>query len=243
MRVLITGGSRGIGKALVEAFHREGYDVAFTFQREEEAASAWASALLETGKNSGHHGQVRFYRLDLNAVDAGTLRQMLDCYGGFDVLIHNAGMAKDGPFYFMERQDWESVTGAALNSFFELNKLVLPGMIERRRGRIITMVSVSGEAGNRGQVNYAAAKGALIAASKSLAKEVGRSGILVNCISPGLIATDMTKDLEIASLKQLVPVGRMGQPEEVAAVALFLASDAASYITGTVLQVNGGMYS
>jgi 3-oxoacyl-[acyl-carrier protein] reductase len=144
----------------------------------------------------------------------------------------------------MDEGQWSRVLDTSLNSLFYVNKLVLPGMVANRWGRIIALASISGEAGNRGQANYAAAKGALIATCKSLAKEVAGKGVLVNVVSPGLIETDMTKDLPIKDeLKRLIPVGRFGQPDEVAKVVRFLASDDASYINGAVIRVNGGLYT
>ncbi|RYF39985.1 MAG: SDR family oxidoreductase, partial [Cytophagaceae bacterium] len=171
------------------------------------------------------------------------MEESLAVDGGYDVVIHNAASNDDQAFYFMEEEQWNDVIQTSLNSFFYINKAVLPHMIGNRWGRIIVMASISGEAGQRGQTNYAAAKGALIAASKSLAREVARKGVLVNAVSPGLIETDMTAQLHLQDILPMIPVGRMGRADEVAKVALFLASDDASYINGTVMQVNGGLYT
>ncbi len=187
---------------------------------------------------------VKFFKLDLlkDSIDEKIRRQTSED-GGFDIVVHNAGIADDAAFYFMTPDQWHSVLNVSLNSFFFINKACLAHMIEKKWGRIITITSISGEAGNRGQVNYSAAKGAMISATKALAKEVGRKGVLVNSVSPGLIETEMTKDLPPIDFKQMIPVGRLGRPEEVASVVKFLASEEASYINGTVVQVNGGLYS
>jgi 3-oxoacyl-[acyl-carrier protein] reductase len=170
------------------------------------------------------------------------MESALSLAGKFDSLVLNAGITADSPLFFMEEKQWNDVLSVSLNGFFYLCKAVLPGMIQSRNGRIVTLASVSGETGQRGQCNYAAAKGALIAASKSLAKEVGRKGVLVNVVSPGFIETDMTADMDFSSFQSLVPLARPGKPSEVASVVYFLCSDAAAYITGTVIQVNGGLY-
>ncbi|RYZ57982.1 MAG: SDR family oxidoreductase [Proteobacteria bacterium] len=162
---------------------------------------------------------------------------------GYDIVIHNAASTHDQAFFFLEEDQWNDVIQASLNSFFYINKALLPNMIQNRWGRIIVMASISGEAGQRGQTNYSAAKGALIAASKSLAREVARKGVLVNAVSPGIIDTDMTQDLALEQILPMIPVGRVGKADEVAKAVLFLSSDDASYINGTVLQVNGGLYT
>ncbi len=189
----------------------------------------------------------RIKALPLNLNDKASIRDFCETISredeGYDIIIHNAALNHDSAFFFLEEDEWTSVIETSLNSFFYLNKAVMPHMIQKRWGRILVMASVSGESGQRGQSNYAAAKGALIAASKSLAKEVARKGVLVNVISPGLIETDMTKDMPLSEVLPLIPQGRMGKAEEVAKAARFLASDDASYINGTVLQVNGGLYT
>lgn len=238
-RVFVSGGSRGIGAAIVRDFVRRGaYRVTFTYR---ERADLAAALIEELGAPEG----LRAVPMDLG--DKDSIRAGIDLAlageNGFDIVIHNAALTADGPFYFLEEADWEKVIDVSLNSFFFLNKAFLPHMIQQRWGRIITMASVSGEAGQRGQTNYAAAKGALISASKSLARELARKGILVNVVSPGLIATDMSQSVPVNEVLPLIPLGRFGQPEEVAKAVAFLASDDASYINGTVLQVNGGLYT
>ena len=234
----MTGGSRGIGEAIVKEFAADGHEVVFSYCNEAAPAEALAADLCARG------AAVAAIALNLN--DVAALRKAITvatAERGFDIVVHNAASTADSAFYFMSEEQWDSVIQASLNSFFHINKATLGWMIERRWGRIITLASVSGEAGNRGQANYAAAKGALIAASKSLAKEVARKGVLVNAVSPGLIATRMTAGLPLGDLKQMIPVGRMGRPEEVAKVVRFLASDDASYINGAVIRVNGGLYT
>ncbi len=236
---MITGGSRGIGAAMVRAFHDAGrYHVTFTYNKNREKAF---QLIEDLGNPTG------FKALPLDLNDKLSITSLLDKLveeePGYDIVIHNAASNDDQTFYFLEESQWNEVIQASLNSFFYLNKAFLPHMIQNRWGRIIVMASISGEAGQRGQTNYSAAKGALIAASKSLAREVARKGVLVNAVSPGLIETDMTAKGHFQDVTAMIPVGRMGTPAEVAKAVLFLASDDASYINGTVLQVNGGLYT
>jgi 3-oxoacyl-[acyl-carrier protein] reductase len=213
--------------------------ICFTYTQNESQAMTVANTATKLG------AEVRPLRLNL--LDKKSIEECVELSlqfsSRYDVVVHNAGVCSDTPLFFMEEQAWNDVVQLSLNSFFYLNKAFLPGMMENRWGRIIALASVSGEAGQRGQCNYAAAKGAVISATKSLAKEVARKGILANIVSPGLIETDMTSTLEIPYLKELVPLGRMGKAQEVANVVKFLASEEASYICGSVLQVNGGMYT
>lgn len=201
-----------------------------------------AECLIEELGRPEHVRAVQLNLHDESSIQAA-IGKALDWQPYFDIVIHNAAATADSAFYFMEHSAWQSVIQLSLNSFFHLNKAFIPGMIQKRWGRIIVLASISGEAGQRGQTNYSAAKGALIAASKSLAKELARKGILVNAVSPGLIDTDMTAELDLPELLQMIPCGRKGRPEEVAKAVLFLASEDSSYITGSVLQVNGGLYT
>lgn len=232
----MTGGSRGIGKAIVERFCQDPENrVVFSYRKEAAAAAELRDRL---GKDNVLPVQMDL--LDPKSIESALAEAESFC-AGFDVVVHNAGFCQDTPFYFMEADQWQNVIQASLNSFYYINKAVLSHMLGQKAGRIIVLTSVSGEIGNRGQVNYSAAKGALISAAKALSKEVARKGVLVNLVSPGLIETDMTEDVPFARLREMVPVGRMGKPEEVAGVVSFLASADASYISGAVLRVNGGL--
>lgn len=222
---------------MVRLFSQD-HQVTFTYNKGQDRAAALIEEL-------GHPPGLKALPLDLN--DKSSISAFCEMIAaeaeGFDIIVHNAASNDDQAFFFLEESQWSSVIESSLNSFFYLNKAVLPHMIQKRWGRILVMASISGESGQRGQSNYAAAKGALIAASKSLAKEVARKGVLVNVISPGLIDTDMTAHLPLKDLLPMIPIGRVGRPEEVAKAVRFLASDEASYINGTILQVNGGLYT
>jgi NAD(P)-dependent dehydrogenase (short-subunit alcohol dehydrogenase family) len=173
------------------------------------------------------------------------VQSALNEFGRVDILVNNAGISRDKSFLKMTRSIWDEVLGVNLTGPFNMTQAVLPGMVEAGWGRIINIASIVGQMGNFGQANYAVTKGGLIAFTKTLAREVARKGITVNAVAPGFIETDMTKDVPEAGLeavKTMTPMARLGQPEEVAAAVLFLATPQASYITGQVLAVNGGMY-
>ncbi len=209
--------------------------MAFTYHSRSQEAEALCAALGP---------QVVCAPMDLRQPES--IQQALSGFlaeGGFDVVVHNAGIVDDAPLYFMTEEQWNSVLQVSLNSFYYINKAVLPHMLRQRWGRIISVVSLSGETGVQGQTNYAAAKAALTAASKSLAKEVAVKQVLVNAVSPGVIDTEMTAKLPMEELNRRIPLGRPGRPQEVASVVRFLASDEASYITGEVIRVNGGFYT
>ena len=211
------------------------HQVAFTYHTRRQEAEALCTALGP---------QVVCAPMDLR--QPATIKQTLSDFlsqGGFDVVVHNAGIIDDAPLYFMSEEQWNSVLQVSLNSFYYINKAVLPHMLRQRWGRIISVVSRSGETGVQGQTNYVAAKAARVAASKSLAKEVGVKKVLVNAVSPGVIETEMTANLPMEELNRRIPLGRAGRPEEVASVVRFLASEEASYITGEVIRVNGGFYT
>lgn len=239
-KVFLTGGSKGIGEATVRYFClQKKYSVTFTYFNNEEKAKNIVNEINNLG------GMVDCVYLNLNNSEETNfiINKLVEEKKGFDIIIHNAAQNKDIPLYFMSEGEWRDVIHTSLNSFFYINKACLKNMIENRYGRIISLVSVAGEAGNRGQTNYSAAKGAIISASKSLAREVAAKGITVNCVSPGLIDTEMTLHLPKEEIKKLIPMARFGSPEEVTGVIAFLASKDASYVTGEVIRVNGGLYT
>src|SRR5580698_974652 len=237
---LVTGGSRGIGKAVCVRLAEQGYFVLINYLSNEEAAS---DTLAEVRKG-GSDGEL----LPFDVADKEQVRLRL---GGWieanpsrriEVLVNNAGIKKDALMVWMEDEQWSSVISASLDAFFYVTRLVLNGMLLNKYGRIVNVVSLSGLKGQPGQTNYSAAKGGVIAATKALAQEVGRSGITVNAVAPGFIKTDMTEGLDEKELKRNIPVNRFGLPEEVAHAVGFLASKEAGYITAEVLSVNGGLY-
>ncbi|MFB6348295.1 3-oxoacyl-ACP reductase FabG [Moraxella marmotae] len=236
--VLVTGASRGIGKAIAQRFAKEGNFVIGTATSEKGA-----EAIAEYLSESGGIGRV----LDVcNNDDIDKLFEEIDSiYGGIDVLVNNAGITKDGLLMRMKDEDWASVIDTNLTSIYRMSRRAVRGMMKARQGRIINITSVVGQMGNAGQTNYAATKAGAEGFARALAREIGSRGVTVNCVAPGFVETDMTEELDerlISSMLDAVPLGRMAQPEEIAAAVSFLASDEASYITGTVLAVNGGMY-
>ena len=240
-RVLVTGGSRGIGKATALALAEAGAAVAINYQRSVEAADEVCRAVGKFGV------QTNIYQADVSREEEA--KAMIDAvtkdFGSIDILVNNAGITRDKSFLKMTTSMWNEVLGVNLNGVFYITRLVLPAMVEAGWGRIINMTSIVGQTGNFGQANYAVSKGGLIAFTMTLAREVARKGVTVNAVAPGFIETDMTKDMVAAALlavTSMTPLGRLGKPEEVAAAVLFLASPQASYITGQVIPVNGGMY-
>ena len=237
-RALVTGGSGGIGAAICRALAAQGLQVIVHAHRNGERAQALVQELRADG---GVAEVVTFDLADAPGVEAAL--QPLLATGAIDVLVNNAGMHRDALLAGMRAADWHAVVDANLNGFFRVTQpLVLP-MVRQRWGRIVNIGSVTGQAGNRGQANYAAAKAGLHGAAKSLALELADRGVTVNTVSPGIIATGMAQAaFPPERIKALVPAGRAGQPQEVAALVAFLASDAAGYITGQDIGVNGGMY-
>ncbi len=238
---LVTGGSGGIGQAICVRLAESGYHILVHYNKNQEGAEKTLSTI--TG-NGGSGELIRFDIADKNAIKdfyTGWTKNHPDDY--FDVLVNNAGMNIDNLMIFMEDTEWEKVIDINLNSFFYLTRLVVKDMLMNRHGRIVNVVSLSGQKGLPGQTNYAAAKAGVIGATKALAQEVGKKNITVNAVAPGYIRTGMTGDLDEKELKRLIPLNRFGLPEEVADTVDFLASDRASYITGEVISINGGLYT
>jgi 3-oxoacyl-(acyl-carrier-protein) reductase len=240
-RALVTGGSRGIGRATVLALAEAGAEVAINYQQCSQAADEVRREAEELGVLA------RAYQADISREDETTrmIDAIRDDFGAIDILVNNAGITRDKSFLKMDRSLWDQVLGVNLTGAFNVTRAVLPAMVEEGWGRVINMASIVGQTGNFGQANYAVSKGGLIAFTMTLAREVSRKGVTVNAVAPGFIETDMTKGLSepaLAAVKAMTPVGRLGRPEEVAAAVVFLASRAASYITGQVIAVNGGMY-
>jgi len=237
---LVTGGSRGIGRAVCLQLADMGYPLLINYTSNREAAE-------ETKRLTEAKGVVAellpFNVANVEEVDSalnGWAEKHPDDY--IAVLVNNAGIRQDTMMVFMQNEQWSNVLDVSLNGFFYVTRRLLKDMITKRYGRIVNVVSLSGLKGLPGQTNYSAAKAAVIGATKALAQEVATRKITVNAVAPGFIATDMTKDLDEKQLKSLIPAGRFGQPEEVASLVGFLASEQAAYITGQVVSINGGLY-
>jgi len=238
---LVTGASRGIGRAIALELVRQGAKVVGTATS--AAGAAAISEYLEQAQPGCGKGVV------LNVNDAAACSALIDDmqkeFGGLSILVNNAGITQDQLAMRMKDEEWDNVIATNLTAVGRLSRAVLRGMMKARNGRIINITSVVGSAGNSGQMNYAAAKAGVAGMSRALAREIGSRNITVNCIAPGFIDTDMTKVLgeqQTAALLQQIPLGRLGAPEDIAAAVAFLASPQAAYITGTTLHVNGGMY-
>ena len=239
---LVTGGSRGIGKAICVQLAKDSeYKIIINYRGNKEAALDTLSQVEALGAK----GEL----LQFDVANSEEVTTTLDNWyetnknAVIEVIVNNAGITKDNLFMWMKREDWNSVIDTSLNGFFNVTNHLIQKLLVNRYGRIINMVSVSGLKGTAGQTNYSAAKGAVIGATKALAQEVAKRKITVNAIAPGFIASDMTTDLDENELKKMIPVNRFGKVEEVAHLVSFLASDKASYITGEVVNINGGIYS
>jgi 3-oxoacyl-[acyl-carrier protein] reductase len=239
---LVTGGSRGIGKAICHQLAKDSeYHILINYNRNKESAEE----TLKLVEGEGAKGEIIQF-------DVANAAQVNTAFEGFyernpeaviEVIVNNAGINKDGLFMWMKPEDWDSVMDTSVKGFYNVTNTLMQKLLVNKYGRIINMVSVSGLKGTPGQVNYSAAKGALIAATKALAQEIAKRNITVNAVAPGFIVSDMTKDLDESELKKMVPVNRFGKAEEVAHLVSFLVSDKASYITGEVININGGIYS
>ncbi len=236
--ILVTGASKGIGRAIAERLARDGFSIVVHYGRDADGAEATLAAIAAAG------GQGRTLGFDI--ADRAACRAALDAdievHGMYYGVVLNAGIARDAAFPAMSDEDWDSVLGTNMDGFYNVLKpLVMPMVSARKGGRIVTLSSVSGVAGNRGQVNYSAAKAGIIGATKALAIELAKRSITVNCVAPGVIDTAMVEGLPMDEVMKAVPMRRLGRPEEVAAAVAFLCSDEAGYITRQVISVNGGM--
>lgn len=239
---LVTGGSRGIGSAICRKLAAESdYHILINYQ----SNAAAAEQTLADVKSLGSTGEI----IQFNVADTAQVTAALTAWQDanpdaiVEVIVNNAGITKDGLFMWMSAEDWSSVINTSLNGFFNVTNFFIQKMLRNKYGRIVNMVSVSGVKGTAGQTNYSAAKGAVVAATKALAQEVAKRNITVNAVAPGFIRSDMTADLDEKELVRLIPINRFGEAEEVADLVGFLASRKASYITGEVININGGIYS
>ncbi len=236
--ILVTGASRGIGKAIALRLARDGYDIVINYRSRDAEAEAVKAEIETLGR---HARLLRFDIADRDAC-ATQLNADVEAHGAYYGVVCNAGIARDNAFPSISGEDWDLVVHTNLDGFYNvLNPLVMPLVRRRKPGRIITLASVSGLIGNRGQVNYSASKAGIIGATKALAIELAKRNITVNCVAPGLIETDMASELPLDEMMKMIPAQRIGKPDEVAATVSFLMSEGAAYITRQVIAVNGGL--
>jgi 3-oxoacyl-[acyl-carrier protein] reductase len=238
---LVTGGSRGIGRAICLKLAMQGYTILVNYKSNDEEANKTVGLIEE---KNGKAQLLKFDVADLPGTDK-VLGGWMEAHPAdtIEVLVNNAGTRQDALLMWMTPDQWKNVLGSSLDAFYNVTRLVVKDMLTKRYGRIVNVVSLSGIKGMPGQTNYSAAKAGVIGATKALAQEVARRGVTVNAVAPGFIRTDMTRDLNEAELIKLIPMQRFGEPDEVAEAVAFLASPQASYITASVLSINGGLYS
>jgi 3-oxoacyl-[acyl-carrier protein] reductase len=235
---IVTGGSRGIGRAISLELAKQGYYLIVNYKSNTPAATE----TLQMIRNNGGDGECVQFDVSNSTETLNAVEDINSRFEAIEILVNNAGITSDVLFIIMSERDWDSVINTTLKGFYNVTRLVLQKMIVRKRGSVVSIASVAGLIGNKGQANYSAAKAGLIGASRSIASEVARLGVRVNVVAPGLIETEMIEGAHIKSIKEMIPMARIGKPEEVAQVVGFLCSDDASYITGQVISVNGGMF-
>jgi 3-oxoacyl-[acyl-carrier protein] reductase len=236
--ILVTGASKGIGRAIALRLAQAGFEIVLHFRQDQ----AGAEAALETIRGAGHNGRTLRFDIADRAATRAALEADIEAHGPYWGIVLNAGIARDAAFPALEDEDWDQVIGTNLDGFYNvLRPVVMPMVSARRGGRIVTISSVAGLVGNRGQVNYSAAKAGIIGATKALAIELAKRNITVNCVAPGIIETQMTENLPLEEVLKAIPMRRIGRPEEVAGIVAFLCSEEAAYITRQVISVNGGM--
>jgi 3-oxoacyl-[acyl-carrier protein] reductase len=237
-RVLVTGASRGIGKHIALALAQAGFDIVVHYRSQESAAKSVLAAV----RNIGVEADLMCFDVADREAAAKALEQDIDAKGAYYGIVCNAGINRDNAFPALTDSDWDDVIRTNLDGFYNvLHPVIIPMVRAKQGGRIVVVSSVSGMIGNRGQVNYSASKGGLIAASKALAVELAKRRITVNCVAPGLIETEMTEKMDLGQIMSLIPTRRLGRPEEVASLVAYLFSADAAYITRQVISVNGGM--